>query len=144
LGLVATLARPGGNMTGVNFFTVELTAKRLGLLHEIIPPGAVIAYLVDLNYPVADALVTEVNAVARVLGRQTLVLKVGSDGDIDAAFATISQVRAGGLLEGGPFLNSRRNQIAALAAKFAIPAIYEWRESAVTGGLMSYGKPCPR
>jgi len=139
LGLVASLARPGGNMTGVNIFSAELQAKRVGLLHELIPPDAVIVHLVDPTFPLAEAMVTEVGAAARVLGRQVIVLKVGSESDIDATFATISQAHAGGLFDAGPFFYSRRNQIVALAAKFAIPAIYEWREFPLAGGLMSYG-----
>ena len=89
--------------------------------------------------PVTYSWLTQVNAAARVLGREILVLKVGSESDIDAAFATMSQVRVGGFYGEGPFFYGRRNQIAALAAKFAIPAIYELREEAVAGGLMSYG-----
>ena len=140
MGLVASLARPGGNRTGVNIFSVELQAKRLGLLNELTPPTAVIAHLVDPNFPLAEAMVTEIGAAARVLGRQILVLKTSSESDIDAAFATISQVRAGAVLVGaGPFFNSRRNQIVTLAARLAIPAIYEFRDSAVAGGLVSYG-----
>jgi putative tryptophan/tyrosine transport system substrate-binding protein len=126
-------------MTGVNLFTAELPAKRLGLLHQIIPPGSVVAHLVDPNFPLAEAMAAEVDAAARVLGRQVLVLRTSSASDIDAAFGTMSQARAGGFLCAGPFFNSRRNQIVALAAKLSIPAIYEWRESAVAGGLASYG-----
>jgi putative tryptophan/tyrosine transport system substrate-binding protein len=139
LGLVASLSRPGGNMTGVNLFTIELPAKRLGLLHELVPPASVVAHLVDPNFPLAETMVAEVDAAARILGRQVLVLKAGSESDIDAAFAAMSQARAGGFLCAGPFFNSRRNQIVALAAKLSIPAIYEWRESAAAGGLISYG-----
>jgi putative tryptophan/tyrosine transport system substrate-binding protein len=139
MGLVASLARPGGNMTGINMFSVELPAKRLGLLHEMIPSAKVIAHLVDPNFPLAEAMLTDVSAAARTLGRQILVLRTRNEADIDSAFATMSQERAGGFLCAGPFFNSRRNQIVALAARFAIPAIYEWRESALAGGLVSYG-----
>jgi putative ABC transport system substrate-binding protein len=139
-GFVASLGRPGGNLTGVNMFSVELQAKRLGILHELIPPTMVIANLVDPNFPPTEAAVAEMEAAARILGRQILVLRTSSESDIDAAFATILQVRAGALLVGpGPFFNTRRNQIVALAARHAIPAIYEFRDAAAIGGLVSYG-----
>jgi putative ABC transport system substrate-binding protein len=139
-GLVASMARPGGNITGVNMFTIELQAKRLGLLNELIPPAAVIAHFVDPNFPPSDSIANEVERAARATGRQMIVLKTSSEHDIDAAFATILQMQAGALLVGaGPFFNSRRNQIVALAARHAIPAIYEFRDSALAGGLMSYG-----
>ncbi|MBT1515773.1 ABC transporter substrate-binding protein [Bradyrhizobium sp. SRL28] len=139
-GFVASLGRPGGNLTGVNMFSVEMQAKRLGILHELIPPTMVIANLVDPNFPPTEAAVAEVETAARIFGRQLLVLKTSSESDIDAAFATIMQVRAGALLVGpGPFFNTRRNQIVALAARHAIPAIYEFRDAAKAGGLVSYG-----
>jgi putative tryptophan/tyrosine transport system substrate-binding protein len=139
-GFVASLGRPGGNLTGVNMFSVEMQAKRLGVLHELIPPTMVIANLVDPNFPPTEAAVAEVETAARILGRQILVLKTSSESDIDAAFATIMQVRAGALLVGpGPFFITRRNQIVALAARHAIPAIHEFRDAAKAGGLVSYG-----
>jgi putative tryptophan/tyrosine transport system substrate-binding protein len=139
-GLVANMARPGGNITGVNMFTVELQAKRLGLLHELIPSASTIALLVDPNFPPSDLIANEVERAAHVIGRQVIVLKTRSEPDIDAAFATMLQINAGALLVGaGPFFNSRRNQIVTLAAHHAIPAIYEFRDSALAGGLMSYG-----
>ncbi len=127
-------------MSGVNMFTVELQAKRLGLLHELIPPTAGIAHMFDPNFPRAEAMVAEVDAAARALNRKILVLKTGSESDIDMAFATMSQAGASALLVGaGPFFNSRRTQIVALAARSGTPAIYEFRDSALAGGLVSYG-----
>jgi putative ABC transport system substrate-binding protein len=140
VGLVASLARPGGNMTGVNLLTIELQAKRLAILHELIPSAAVTAHLVDPTFPLAEAMVAEIGNAARILGRQIVVLKTTSEGDIDAAFAAMEQARAGALLVGaGPFFNSQRHKIVALAARYSIPAIYEFRDSAVVGGLISYG-----
>jgi putative ABC transport system substrate-binding protein len=121
-------------------FTVELQAKRLGLLHELIPPSSTIALLVDPNFPPSDLIANEVERAARAIGRQVIVLKTGSEPDIDAAFATMMQIHVGALLVGaGPFFNSRRDQIVTLAAHHALPAIYEFRDSALAGGLMSYG-----
>jgi putative tryptophan/tyrosine transport system substrate-binding protein len=139
-GFVASLARPGANVTGVNMFTIELQAKRLGILHELVPSTNMIAHLVDPNFPPAETIVAEVETAARNLGRQIVLLKTSSESDIDDAFASILQVRAGALLVGaGPFFNGRRGQIVALAARHAIPAIYELRDSALAGGLVSYG-----
>jgi putative ABC transport system substrate-binding protein len=143
-GLVASLARPGGNLTGVNLFGSELQAKRVGILHELIPGDLAIAHLMDPNFPFAQSMVAEVATAVHSLGRQVLLVTAGSESDIDAAFATISEVRAGGVLVGAsPFFTSRRNQIVALAARYAIPAIYEWREAPVAGGLVSYGPDLP-
>jgi putative ABC transport system substrate-binding protein len=139
-GLVASLGRPGGNMTGVNILTEELEAKRLGLLHELIPAAAIIAHLVNPDYPPAAANVVEVKDASRQIGRQVLLLEARSAGEIDLAFAAMKQPHAAALLVGAdPFFNSRRDQIVALAARDSIPAIYEQREFAVGGGLMSYG-----
>jgi ABC-type uncharacterized transport system substrate-binding protein len=140
LGLVASLSRPGGNATGVNIFTTELEAKRLGLLHELIPPASVIAHLVNPTYPPTEANVREVEGAAHLIGRQILLLKAVSESDIDAAFATMLQMRVEAILVGAdPFFNSRRDQIVGLAARHALPAVYEQREFALAGGLMSYG-----
>ena len=138
--LVASLARPGANMTGLNIFSAELQAKRLGLLDQLIPSGLIITDLFDPNFPLVENLIAEVEVAARGLGRQLRFLKVSNESEIDAAFATVSQQRIGGIIVGpSPFFTSRRNQIIALAARYAIPAIYEWRESPVDGGLISYG-----
>jgi ABC-type uncharacterized transport system substrate-binding protein len=140
LGLVDSLARPGGNATGVNIFTIELVEKRLGLLLDLIPTAPSIAVLVNPNYAPAAANAREAEAAARALGRQVAVLHAGTEGEIDAAFVTMAQARCGALLVAAdPFFNSRREQIVTLAARYAIPAIYEWREFAEAGGLMSYG-----
>jgi putative tryptophan/tyrosine transport system substrate-binding protein len=139
-GLVASLAQPGANMTGLNIFSAELQAKRLGLLDQLIPSGLIITDLFDPNFPLVENLIAEVEVAARGLGRQLRFLKVSNESEIDAAFATVSQQRIGGIIVGpSPFFTSRRNQIIALAARYARPAIYEWRESPVDGGLISYG-----
>jgi putative tryptophan/tyrosine transport system substrate-binding protein len=139
-GLVASLSRPGGNATGVNDFTSELVAKRLGLLQELLPTASVIAHLVNPNFPPAETNVREVESAAHLIGRQIHLLKASNESDINAAFATILRMQLGALLVGAdPFFNSRRDQIVALAARHAIPAFYEQREFAAAGGLMSYG-----
>jgi putative ABC transport system substrate-binding protein len=139
-GVVASLSRPGGNATGVNILTEELTAKRVGLLHELVPANLVMAHLVNPNYPPAESFIREVDAAARARSRQILLLKASSENEIDAAFATIGQMRAGSLIVAAdPYFNGRRDQIVALAARHALPAAYEQREFAVAGGLMSYG-----
>jgi putative ABC transport system substrate-binding protein len=143
-GLVASLSRPGGNATGVNIYAAELGAKRLGLLHELIPVASVIAFLTNPNFPPAETEVREVEAAARLIGRQVLILKASNESDIDAAFAALLQKRAEALLLGvDPFLYSRRTQIVALAARHAIATIYDQREFAMVGGLMSYGSSLP-
>jgi putative ABC transport system substrate-binding protein len=140
MGLVASLSRPGGNLTGVNIHTTELAAKRVGLLHDLVPSGTVIAYLVNPNFPGTETNVKEVEAAARVLGLKIVLLKASSKSDIDAAFASIPEKRVGALLVGSdPFFTSQRDQFVALVARHAIPAIFEQREFAVAGGLMSYG-----
>jgi putative ABC transport system substrate-binding protein len=140
MGLVSSLSRPGGNMTGVNIFTAEVEAKRFGLLHELVPAGSAIAHLVNPDYPPTEFSLKEVQAAARVHGHQIVVLKASNESDIDAAFGTISKMRLGALLVGAdPFFNSRRDQIVALVARHSIPAAYEQREFALAGGLMSYG-----
>jgi putative ABC transport system substrate-binding protein len=128
MGLVSSLSRPGGNITGVNILTSELATKRVGLLHDLLPGTSVFAYIVNPNFP------------DRLLGLNTVVLKASNETDIDAAFASIREKKLKGLLVGDdPFFNSRRDQFVALAARQAIPAIYEQREFALAGGLMSYG-----
>jgi putative ABC transport system substrate-binding protein len=140
LGYVSNLARPGGNLTGVNIMGTELMPKRLELLSELVPQAGVIALLVDPNNPSTGAMVRDVEEGARAKGVQLQVVKAGTASEIDAAFASLAQLHAGALLAGGqPFLNSRRVQIVALAARYAVPAMYEWRESVEAGGLLSYG-----
>jgi ABC-type uncharacterized transport system substrate-binding protein len=140
VGLVASLARPGGNMTGVNIFTSELAQKRFGLLNDAIPAATSFAVLANPNFPPAMADVREVEAAGRRAGKDVAIFYAGSEEEIDSAFARMAQSRPGALLlAGDPFFNGRREQIVALAARHAIPAIYEWREFAEAGGLMSYG-----
>jgi putative ABC transport system substrate-binding protein len=143
-GLVASLNRPGGNVTGISFFGAELTAKGLGLLHEIVPKATVMAVLTNPNTPETGREPIDAQQAARDLGLQLLVLKASNSSEIDAAFSTLSQRGAGALLVGGdPFFSVRRQQIVALAARHAVPAIYFNREFVAIGGLMSYGNDIP-
>src|SRR5262249_49765487 len=140
LGLVASLARPGENVTGVSWFGVDLVPKQLSLLHELVPKASVIALIEDLNVPDAASRASQVQAAARTLGLQILVLNVRTASDIDTAFASLALRKADALVVGaGGFLVSRRNQIIELAARHAIPTIYGFREYSVDGGLISYG-----
>ena len=140
IGLVASINRPGGNVTGIHQLTAGLEAKLVGLLHELVPSATTIAVLVNPNYPDAEAQIREVQDAARTLGLQLHILKASSESDFDAAFATVIEQRAGAILiASDPFLFSRRNQLVALAAGHAVPAIYQFRECAAIGGLMSYG-----
>ncbi len=139
-GLVTNLSRPGGNITGVSFGSVPLQPKRLGLLHELVPPPDTIAWLRQPGAPGFEIEEKEVPPAARELGRQLLVLNAQSVSEIDAAFVTIVQSRAGALLVGpGALFNNRRRQLAALAARHGVPAIGGIREFVLAGGLMSYG-----
>jgi putative ABC transport system substrate-binding protein len=138
--LVANLNRPGGNVTGVVFFFGELGAKRLELLRQLVPRATTIAMLVNPNSPNTEAERRDVQAAAQAIGQQLLILDVGSDREIETAFATFVQRGAGALLTGsGAFLNSSRERIVALAARHGLPAMYAQREAALAGGLMSYG-----
>ena len=144
LGLVASLARPGENITGVSWFGADLMPKQLSVLHELVPDATVIALLVDLNTQDAASQVLQMQAAARTLRLQLLVLNARTTSDIDMAFASIVRERPGALVVGaGAFLLSRREQIIALAARQAIPAIYGFREYPVDGGLISYGNDIP-
>jgi putative ABC transport system substrate-binding protein len=140
-GLVASLARPGGNLTGVSMLLDELTAKRLVLLTELVPRAQVIALLMNpSNRTSAERVIREVEEAARTRGSQLHVLKAGSEGEIDTAFASLVELQAGALVVAAdPFLSSRREQIVALASRHAVPSIYAWREFAAAGGLISYG-----
>jgi ABC-type uncharacterized transport system substrate-binding protein len=139
-GLVASLNRPGGNVTGVVFIQGVLGAKRLELLRQIVPKATTIAVLVNPNNPEAVSERSDVQAAALAIGQQLLVLDVSSDRDIETAFATFVQRGAGALLVGsGAFFFSNRERIVALAARHALPASYAQREPVVAGGLMSYG-----
>jgi putative ABC transport system substrate-binding protein len=139
LGLVASLNRPGGNVTGISFIIMELGAKRLGLLRELLPGAARIAVLVDPKWPLTEPFVSELRAAALAVGQQLIVLDVSSDREIETAFTTLVQRGADALLGGlGSFLASRREQIVALAARHKIPAIHVLRDYVAAGGLMSY------
>jgi putative ABC transport system substrate-binding protein len=139
-GLVASLNRPGGNVTGVVFMTSMLGAKRLELLRKLVPKATTIAMLVNPNNPNTEAERSDVQTAALALGQQLLVLDVSSARDIETAFATIVQRGAGALITGtGAFMNSHRERLVALAARHALPASHAFRESVVAGGLMSYG-----
>jgi putative tryptophan/tyrosine transport system substrate-binding protein len=139
-GLVASLARPSGNLTGFSFLTAELTPKRLELLSELVPQARMIALLVNPNNPNAEPTIRNVQEAAHTTGVRLNVLKAGSESEIDAAFATLVQLQAGALVVGGdPFFFSRRDQLVALAERDAVPAIYAQREFATAGGLISYG-----
>jgi putative ABC transport system substrate-binding protein len=138
--LVASLARPGGNLTGVAIMTTELMSKRLDLLSELVPQAQVIALLVNSGNPNAGRVVGEVQEAAQAKGRQLNILKADTEAEIDAAFATLLQLHAGALVVAAdPFFNSRRDQLVALASRHMVPAIYEWREFTASGGLISYG-----
>ncbi len=139
-GLVASLARPGGNLTGFTFMGSELPPKRLELLSELVPRAKVIALLVNPNNRDAERITRDVQEAARVKGVRLPILKAGTEGEIDAQFATLVQLQAGALVvSADPFFFSRREQVVALASRQAVPAIYEWREFAASGGLISYG-----
>ena len=132
-GLVASLARPSGNITGFSILAAELMPKRLELLSELVPRTRVIAMLVNINRNTGD-----MQQAARAKGVQLQILKAGTEGEIDAAFETLVRLHAGALLVTDPFYLSRRDQMVALAAHHAVPAIYDWREYVVAGGLISY------
>ena len=140
LGLVASLSRPSGNVTGVTQMTVEVGPKRLELAHELVPAATTIALLVNPSSPIAETLSRDMQAAARTLGLQMHILQARNERDIDDAFATSIQLRAGMLLIGPDvFFNSRSEQLGALTLRHAMPTIYQYREFAAAGGLMSYG-----
>jgi putative tryptophan/tyrosine transport system substrate-binding protein len=139
-GLVTSLNRPGGNLTGVNFFANQLGGKRLGLLLELVPKAAVIAFLMDPGSSASVAEFPEVKAAARTVGRKIVLVKAASEREFEPAFAAIVQAGAGALVVGGSGLfTSQSRQLVALAARHAIPAIYDLRAHATGGGLISYG-----
>jgi putative tryptophan/tyrosine transport system substrate-binding protein len=140
-GLVASLARPGGNATGINFFTSEVLTKRLGLLHELVPKAVRVALLVNpTNTPSAEPTLRDVPEAARAIGLQIQILNASTSRDIEAAFATIAMDRVDALFVAPDgFFNARRVQFATLATRHGIPAAYPSREYVEIGGLMSYG-----
>jgi putative ABC transport system substrate-binding protein len=139
-GLVASLNRPGGNVTGVSLMGSALEAKRLELLHQLVPGAALIGVMVNPNYPDADLQLRELQEAAGVIQRQTYLVRASTDRDIDTAFAAVAQQGAGALLVAqDPLFVSRNEQIVALAARHKLPAMYYQREYAEIGGLISYG-----
>jgi putative ABC transport system substrate-binding protein len=139
-GLVASMNRPGGNITGVSFLSVELGAKRLELVRDLVPKAAAIALLVNPNNPNADEQAKVMKAAAATLGLQSDILSVGSQADFDTVFATLVGQRVGAIVvSADPFFISRRDQLVELATRHAVPTIYPVREFAAAGGLMSYG-----
>jgi len=139
-GLVASLARPGGNLTGVSVLATEVTTKRLELLSELVPRAGVIALLVNPTNSSAERVIQEVQQAARAKGVQLSILKASTENEIDAAFGSLNELAAGALLVGAdPFLSGRREQLVALASRRAVPSIFAWREFAASGGLISYG-----
>ncbi len=138
-GLVASLARPGGNLTGFTIVSLELMPKRLELLSELVPQASVFALLVNPNNAGIEPMIREVQEAARAKGLQLHVLKAGTESEIDTAFAALVQLQAGALVvSADPFFNNRREQLVALAALHTVPAMYELREFAAAGGLISY------
>jgi ABC-type uncharacterized transport system substrate-binding protein len=139
-GLVASLNRPGGNFAGVVFTTVDLGAKRLGLLHELVPKAAVIAVLLDPNAPEVERQVKDLQEAGRVIGRQMLIVNAADDREFAAGFVSIVEARVGALLlGGGPLYLSQRRQLAALALRHGLPSSFVTRDGPEVGGLMSYG-----
>ncbi|MBL6650288.1 MAG: ABC transporter substrate-binding protein [Reyranella sp.] len=139
-GIVASLGRPGGNITGASFFGVDVAPKQLSLLHEIVPGVTAVGFFVDQNLPDAVAQVPGMQEMARRIGLQLSVQQVRTAADIDAAFGNFARERVGAFVVGsGAFLTNRRKQIIALAAGNGLPAIYPFREFAMDGGLISYG-----
>ncbi len=139
-GLVTSLNRPGGYLTGVSFFTNQMEAKRLGLLHEFVPKVDLVAVLLNPNNPFFDNQSNDLGEASRALGLKIHVERASSVHEIDRAFGAFAQQQAGALLVGAdPYFNSQRSLVIAQAAQLRLPAIYEWREFAEAGGLMSYG-----
>jgi len=143
-GIVATLSRPGGNITGITLLDSEVTAKRLGLLLELVPTATVIGGLTNPNNPISEPQVKELQAAARTHGRQLLVLEASTESDFAAAFAAIDRQHVDALLVAGdPFFDDRRTQLVSLAALHKVPASYIRREFVAEGGLLSYGPDVP-
>ena len=139
-GLIASLARPGGNLTGVSFLTAELMPKRLEMLSELVPNAKGIALLVNPENPQTEGVINDMQQAALSKGLQLEILKTSTKAEIDAAFAALPQSQAGGLaVQADPFFIARREQLVALTSNHAIPAIYEWRGFVTAGGLISYG-----
>src|SRR6266436_4498355 len=143
-GLVASLGRPGNNLTGFSLLNVELTPKRLELLSEMVPQARVIAFLVNPNSPQTEGVIRDVQEAGRAKGVQVDILKAGTESGIEAAFATLVQLQAGALVvQADSFFGSRREQLVALTSRHAVPAIYSLREYTAAGALISYGPSLP-
>jgi putative ABC transport system substrate-binding protein len=144
MGLVASLSRPSGNVTGVTQLNVEVASKRLELAHQLLPMATIIAVLVNSTNPNTEASVRDLQAAARALGRQLHLLHASTERDFDTVFATLVRLRAGALIIGiDAFFTSRSEQLATLALRHAVPAIFQDREFVAAGGLMSYGTSVP-
>jgi putative ABC transport system substrate-binding protein len=143
-GLVASINRPGGNVTGASVFSAELEAKRLEILVELVPKATLIGILVDPNFSETHAQAGQRETAGRALGRQVRVVTATNEREIEAAFSVLIEAKAGAVaVAANPFLNSRRSQVVALAERHAIPAIYEYRQAPEIGGLVSYGPSVP-
>jgi putative ABC transport system substrate-binding protein len=139
-GLVTSLNRPGGNLTGTAGLTSELDPKRLELLHELLPTAGIVGVLANPNRPNVDAQLKDVQAASGRIGRQLAILMAGTDREIDTAFESLAQRQIGALLVMvDPYFASRRAQIISLAARYAVASVYQWREDVLAGGLLSYG-----
>ena len=144
IGLVSALNSPGGNATGVSFLNRVIVAKQVELLHEAVPSGAVIGFLVNPTNPYTDLDVRDAQAAADALGLKLIVAKAAAESDFEKAFVTLAQNRVGALLVAGNlFFNDQRGRLVALATREAMPAMFAWREAAAAGGLMSYGASIP-
>ena len=139
-GVVASLARPGGNITGISIMGTEMVPKRFELLSELVPEAKVVALLVNPSNPATEPTTKDVQAAARAKGVQISILKARTEAEIDGAFASLRDLKADALLVGAdPIFKNRREQLVALASRHAIPAMYQWREFVDAGGLISYG-----
>jgi len=139
-GFATSLARPGGNMTGVSLLVIELIPKRLELVHDLVPNATLIAGLINPKNSNAGRNLTALQEAAQAKGVQIHISEASTDSELETAFADLASLKAGALIVGAdPFFNARRNQIVALAARYFLPAIYEWREFVDAGGLISYG-----
>ncbi len=139
-GLVASLSRPGGNVTGIYIFFTELESKKLSLLRELLPRASLIAALVNPTFPTVDTQTSDLQSAAQALGQRIQIVNVAKEPELAPAFASMAQSQVSALLVGSdPFFNTERNQIVALAKRYAIPAVYERRAFVIAGGLMSYG-----
>jgi putative ABC transport system substrate-binding protein len=140
IGLATSLSRPGGNLTGATTLSMEVGPKRLELLHELVPTATILALLANPTNPQTETLSKDAQAAASTLGLQLHVLQASAERDFDAAFVKLAQLRAGGLMIGpDPFFTNRSGQLAALTLGHAVPAIFQYRDFAAAGGLMSYG-----